>query len=271
MIWGKRLVVDIVGAHIDGVRVIAALPWFFALVIAWEFAQHVMEIRIGFFDSRAAASAVAAAPSRMLLGLIKELSVYVGGFLVIRQLVGRRGDRPVAPLMPAAARYLPYVAYSLVMFAIIFYANLLVPGPQVDNFRLAVGLAQLLLEPALMLWMVSAATDGRVRGPLSSARQTGWLYLYALPLFYIARYPTGCAHQVLNLEAIGQPRTTVWAMVTIDAIVVGLLIAVVPAIAVRVAHRGSALTRSERQTADASRAAARTYFRNDRAQSADAH
>jgi hypothetical protein len=237
MIWGKRFVLDIVSAHIDAVRAIVALPWFFALVIAWEFAQHIMEIRIGFFDSRAAASAVAATPSRMLLGWVKELWVYIGGFLVIRQLVGRRGDRPVAPLMPALRRYLPYIAYSLFIAAIIIYANRFVPESGVDNFRLAVGLGQMLLEPALMLWMVSAATDGRVRGPLSSTRQTGWLYLYALPLFYIGRYPTGWAHQALNIDAIGQPRATVWAMLTIDAIVVGLLIAVVPAIAVRVAHR----------------------------------
>ena len=64
----RRFGTDLVGAHVDGFRAILALPLLFALLIGWEFAQHVMEYRIGFFQSREAARAVAEDPSRMALG-----------------------------------------------------------------------------------------------------------------------------------------------------------------------------------------------------------
>ncbi|WP_084582186.1 hypothetical protein [Sphingomonas azotifigens] len=232
MTWLKRFGIDLIGAHVDGVRAIRALPWLFGVLIAWELAQHVVEVRIGFFTSVDAARAVQEDGGRMLLGWIKMLSVYVGGFFVLRQLAGRVN----APIGTAALRYLPYLAYALIAFALIFYAGRWAPD-RVDEARAVVALAQIAIEPLLMLWVVSAATDGEVRTPWQSARMLGWRYAYALPLFFVGRIPVNAVHQLLNRYAMGQPPALLWPMLVLDAITVGLIIAVIPAIAVRVARR----------------------------------
>jgi hypothetical protein len=240
MIWLKRFATDLIGAHVDGARAMRALPWLFGAVIAWELAQHVIEVRIGFFTSVEGARAVQEDSSRMLLGWVKMLSVYIGGFFVLRQLAGRTN----APVGTAARRYLPYVVYSLLIFALIFYARRFLGAEHVNEARTVIGLSQVAIEPLLMLWFVAAATDGAVRTPVESARKLGWLYAYALPLFFVARIPVNAAHQLLNRYAMGQPAALLWPMLVLDAIVVGLIIAVLPAIAVRIAHRAE-----ERETA----------------------
>lgn len=236
MEWIKRYFRDLVGAHIDGLRAIAGLPWLFTLFIGWEFAQHVAEVRSGFFESLQAAKAAQYDNWRSVLGWIKMLFVYVGGFFVIRWLVSRSGGRIVAPAGEALRRYAPYLAYSLMLFALVFYAPQLVPAGQVMTLRAAIGLPQVLIEPLLAVWIVSAATDGSVRGPIGSARRTGILYFWALALFFVGRLPVNLAHQGLNKLARGQDGAVLWSILALDAVVVGLIIAVIPAIYVRIAR-----------------------------------
>lgn len=236
MLWLRRFFSDLLGAHLDGVRAALGLPLLFVVLIGWEFAQHVIEVRIGFFDSREAAKAVANDPSRMVLAWIKMISVYVGGFFVIRYLAARNGNTTLAPVGTTLRRYAPYIVYSLMLFALVFYASSLVPKPSVFSFRAVLGLGQVAVEPLLMLWIVAAATDGAVRDPLRSARLTGWLYLWALALFFIGRIPVNAAHQLLNRYARGQPDFILWPMLIVDAVVVGLIIAVIPALYVRIAR-----------------------------------
>ena len=236
MSWLGRFFRDLFGAHVDGVRAMIGLPWLFALLIGWEFAQHVIEVRIGFFDSREAAKAVADDPSRMIFGWIKMISVYVGGFFVIRHLAAQNGGTQLAPVGVALRRYAPYIAYSLGLFALIFYAPGIVGKANVMTVRTIVGLGQVVVEPLLILWIVSAATDGAVGNTIRSARATGWLYLWALPLFFVGRIPVNAAHQLLNRYAMGQPDTILWPMLAVDAVVVGLIISVIPALYVRIAR-----------------------------------
>lgn len=235
----RRFVADLVGAYIDGLRAMRGLPLLFAALIAWEFAQHVIEYRTGFFVSRAAAQAVAHDPSRMALGWIKMILVYVGGFFTIRFLVGGDARAAMRPSPACILRYLPYVGYALLIFALIFYADLWVPPARVSMVRGIVGIVQILVEPLLMPWIVSSATGGSVATPWQSARLLGRGYPRALALFFIARLPVGAAHQLLGTYGIGRPALPLWPMLTADAVVVGLLIATLPAIAVRVArHAG---------------------------------
>ncbi len=236
MPWLRRFFSDLIGAHLDGARAMRGLPLLFAVLIGWEFAQHVVEVGIGFFDSRQTAKALANDPSRMVFGWVKMISVYIGGFFVIRYLARKNGDATPAPVGTALRRYAPYIAYSLGLFALIFYAPGLIQESSVVAFRTAVGLTQMLFEPLLMLWIVSAATDGAIRNPVRSARLTGWLYFYAFALFFVGRIPVNAAHQLLNRYAMGQPGSILWPMLVLDAIVVGLIIAVVPALYVRVAQ-----------------------------------
>ncbi|MBS0479885.1 MAG: hypothetical protein JSR79_11380 [Proteobacteria bacterium] len=234
--WIRRYFTDLIVAHVDGVRAIAGLPWLFVLLIGWEFAQHIAEVRSGMFESLATAKAVQYDGARLALGWVKMLSVYVGGFFVIRYLVRRDHVRPVAPLGAAIVRYIPYIGYSLILFALVLYAPQIVPGPNFQTLRAGVGLSQVFVEPLLMLWIVSAATDGVVRSPSQSARCTGLLYFWALALFFVGRLPVNIVHQLLNRYAIGQEQAVVWSMMVVDAAAAGLIIAVIPAIYVRIAR-----------------------------------
>lgn len=235
MKWITRFFADFIGVHLDGLRAMRGLLFLFVAIVLWEFAQHVIEVRIGMFESREAARALGGDGSRMLFGWVKMMSVYVGGFFVIRHLFARRGDTNLAPVATAFARYLPYMVYMLAIFAALFYARSYAPEASVDTIRAVLGLSQIFVEPLLMAWIVAAATDGRIRNPLVSAKQTGLLYLYALPLFFFARLPVSLAHQQLNSAALGREGTVLWSMLALDAIVVGLIVAIIPAISVRVA------------------------------------
>lgn len=245
----RRFLADWVGSYRDGARVAMGLPWLFGGIILWEFAQHVIEYRIGFFDSRAAAKAVALDQGRMVLGWVKMILVYVGGFFAIRYCVAGGAPGVTRPRLATLRRYLPYIVYSLILFALIFYAGILVPEAGVQTFRGIVGIGQLLIEPLLMAWIVSAATDGPVRNPVQSARAIGWLYGRGLLLFFLVRTPIGALHQFLGTWGIGKSTALLWPMLALDAIVVGLLIAVIPAAYVRIATH--AATRSSRRPAGA--------------------
>lgn len=246
MTWLKHFGVDLVGAHLDGLRAAKGLFWVFVALVLWEFAQHVVEVRAGFFDSQAAARAVALDPTRMVLGWIKMLSVYVGGFLVIRHLALGSAALAFGATRATMLRYLPYIGYSLILFAVMFYARSLVSGADVMTLRMVIGLTQQVVEPLLILWIVSAATDGPVRNPIESAQRLGWLYLWAFPLVFIGRLPINAAHQLLNRFAIGQPKAIVWPMLALDAIVVGLIITIIPALYLRIARRVDAHSNSRR-------------------------
>lgn len=232
----RRFFVDLVGAYADGVRSMIALPLLFALLVGFEFVQHVAEVRIGFFNSAAAAHSFSNDSSRMTLGWLKMISVYVGGFFVIRYLVRCRAGKPVAAIRVAAQRYIPYVVYSLCLSALIFYGPSLAPQGNGSSIRAMVALIQIGLEPLLILWIVSAATDGRTGGPVKSAKASWPWYIWGLMLFFVGRLPVNALHQLLNHAAIGSRGAVLWMLLGADAICVGLIISVVPALYVRIAR-----------------------------------
>ncbi|HAD18729.1 MAG TPA: hypothetical protein DCF81_17935 [Erythrobacter sp.] len=236
MIWLRRFFADMIGSYLDSLRALRALPWLFAAIVLWEFAQHVVEVRIGMFESRDMARLRNDNGLRMAFGWIKMTSIYVGAFFVIRHFASQREGRVLAPLGTAALRFLPYVLYALVVFAAMFYARALVPEVHVTALRSALGLGQLLIEPLLMTWVVAAATDGRVANPLVSARRLGWLYGLALPLYILTRLPFSLLHQQLNRLSIGEAGIQLWGLLALDSLVVGLIVAISPSAMVRIAH-----------------------------------
>ncbi|MCF8882655.1 hypothetical protein L5849_08085 [Erythrobacter sp. SN021] len=236
MQWIRRFFTDLAGSYIDSLRAIRALPWLFAAIILWEFAQHVVEVRIGMFADEETARAVSQDGTRMAFGWVKMISIYIGAFFVIRHFAGTRDGRQLAPLGIAAKRFAPYLVYSLVLFAAVFYTRSFVAEENVFTVRAVVGLGQVLIEPLLMAWIVASATDGRIAGPIGSAKCTGLLYFLALPLFLLARTPVSLLHQHLNEWAMGKQGAALWTPLAIDSVVVGLIVAITPAAMVRVAR-----------------------------------
>lgn len=236
MIWIRRFFVDLAGTYLDSLKALRALPWLFAAIVLWEFAQHVVEVRIGMFENAERARELSGDPLRMAFGWVKMASIYVGAFFVIRHFAGSRDGREVASIGRATKRFVPYFVYSLLMFSLIFYAREFTPEKHVDTVRTIAGLGQLLLEPFLAAWVVACATDGRIANPIASIRRTGLLYLLALPLFFLARIPISLAHQQLNTLAMERGGVELWSILALDSLVVGIIVAITPAAMVRIAR-----------------------------------
>ena len=97
MIWLRRFFADMIGSYLDSLRALRALPWLFAAIVLWEFAQHVVEVRIGMFESRDMARLTNDNGLRMAFGWTKMTSIYVGAFFVIRHFASQRAGRVLAP------------------------------------------------------------------------------------------------------------------------------------------------------------------------------
>jgi hypothetical protein len=240
------------GAFGDAWRVARALPLLVALMVGIEFAQHVIELQLGFFSTDLAVRKLAATqPLRMMFGWPKMAMVYAVGFVVTRYLV--TGDAAAAIRPPAAAvrRYAWVVLFQLIPAAVIIYAEPIVAAAglaadSVMSVRGVFGLAQQLLEPLLLLWFVSAALGSDTYGPVASARATRWLYFWTLLLIFVTRVPLSALHQFLNRWPVGQGAAAQWSLLAADAIVVGVLTLAVSAAQVRGARviadrRGSSL------------------------------
>lgn len=241
------------GALVDILPVARALPWLLALMAAIEFAQHLIEFRIGFFSAdpglRHAASLQ---PIRLALGWPKMLLVWGVAFFAMRFLVMGDARTALRPSGTALRRYALVVLFQFVPTALVIYAEPILKlfglgtETEVMTLRGICGLGQQLLEPALLLWFINAAVGSDGYGPVASARVIGWWYFWTLLLVFVTRLPFNAAHQLLNRAAAGQGAAVLWPMLVLDAVVVPVMVVAVAAVQVRAARviaerRGRAL------------------------------
>ena len=235
----RRFFGAIGGAYMDGWRVARALPWLFAAIIGAEFVQHIVEWQLNMFVSEESARAAGPHPLRLSFGWVKMAAVFAGGFIAIRYLVLDDANAALRPPGAALRAYGGVLLYLAGFTALILHgsAALLaagVPRETVTGMVQFLGLGQLLLEPLLLLWFVSAATGGGI-GPFCSVRTTGLLYLWALPVALLGKIPVNALHGTLNMLAVGKPAELLWPMLVLDSLVVGALVAIFAGVHVRIA------------------------------------
>jgi len=229
------------GAFGDGWAVWRAMPLMVAAMIGIEFAQHAVELHLGFFSlDKAVRRAASEDPLRMMFGWPKMLAVYAVAFFTTRWLITRDVRATFRPPVQALRRYACVVLFLLIPAAAMIHARTILPAvglgePEVLTFRMILGLFTLLAEPLLLLWFVNAAMGTDAYGPVASAKTTRWLYVWALMLLFVTRVPVSQLHQGLNAWPAGQTPLVQWAMFALDALVVGVLTVIVPAVQVRIA------------------------------------
>ncbi|MDH7974281.1 hypothetical protein QH494_19000 [Sphingomonas sp. AR_OL41] len=230
------------GAFRDSWGAARALPILLVLMIGIEGAQHVIELQLGFFSPDAAVrKAASLQPVRMAFGWPKMLILYAVGLVAMRWFVTRDAHAALRPSAMALRRYLGVVLFQLIPAVGTIYAGPIAAwlgrGPDaVATIRAVCGLSQLLIEPLLLLWFVNAAMGTTGYGPIASARTVRWYYPFALLLIFVTRMPVALLHNGFNRWAAGQPLALQGAMLACDALVVGVLALVVPAIQVRIAR-----------------------------------
>lgn len=206
-----------------------ACPVLFLIPVVVELAQHVVELRLGMYESLAAFRAQAANPDRTVMGLLKVGAMLLPSWWFIRY-IGFDGS-------PAAARRLDLRALGLWGVTLVWslgFALLDMFGPSPGGW-LGLGalgtsllsglihLAGVILGFYLLPWTVAWTLGNAAIGPLVSIRlmrgyiwcAVGYAFAGALPLIVL--------HYALGYAAVGLPVAWAAAILVVDALVVGIL------------------------------------------------
>lgn len=236
-------------AQADGPRVILGLPGIFGTMILLYFAQRGIAYHMGLFDTRATSGALTPHEWVTVLGWLDLAIIEVGRFFAIRYLMLGEARAALRPSVTVALRYLPYFAYTLSMLAVIFYADRIVADAWAGTLRATTGMAILVIEPLLMPWAVSAATDGPIRHPGQSAWVVGRWYPWALALFFLGRLPIMALHDDVSGWPEGQEPWIAWAGLAAESVSVGLMATIIPALSVRTVAQLGTGRRADRRAA----------------------
>lgn len=211
-------------------------PLIFGLIVVAEGAQHVAEIYLGMFRSTADFRAHAMHPLRMGFGGVKIAA------LLIVMLASARfwwcdGSVRRTFLMPLAD-----LGRVVLGMGLIFLVG--EPANRIDGapaFTIAVTVISWTLSLLLLAYLIGAVLGDRSM-TLGRALQKGWRLLPILAMLLVAAYvPAFALHMGTHKLAIGAAAPLVWALMTIDALVVGFLATLVgSAMAVAYARSGLA-------------------------------
>lgn len=228
------------GVHAGAWHYMLACPLLFAVPAAAEFVQHVIEMRIGMYDSLAAAQAVEANGLRLGWGVVKTLALALAGYWVARFLLlggaaaARRRD-------PVAVRlYLMVMLWTLFVTVLTLWGGdaLRAIGLGAHNVAAGIGLALLsfVLNVMLAPWKVGAALGNPALGFVRALRLVGWRAWWGIIFALLTILPPFVAHYALLPLTIIAPAALKWALVAFDALVVGWLAAIIAATDVAIAR-----------------------------------
>ena len=203
-----------------GLSMLWKAPLVLALVVLPELIQHVVEIRIGMFDSRERFMALANDPTRMAFGYVK-IAGLVLTFLAAARFWWTRehGGHWANPKEVAWGRLL----LGLLLFAgIPSLAEL--AKPHVDAWlyqTLASGLSLVMLP---MLFLTLAGLFGDRATPVSAMWRRAWPWLLLTTLLAVLAFgPAQWLHGMNHKGALGAAPALVWVLMIFDSLVVGLL------------------------------------------------
>lgn len=201
-----------------------ACPLLALFPVVFELLQHVVEVRIGLYDSVAAAKATEHHPLRMAFGMVKVLSLIIPGYWVTRFLAFGDARRARAIESPALWLFGSVVAFHTLLAAVqLFVLPQTLP---VTLVTLALGQVIGCLIPA---WTVAAALGNRAIGPGRSvaimAPHMPWTFVVLL----LSILPLMIPHYLLGAVALLAPKLWLWPALVLDALLVGWLCAVMAA------------------------------------------
>ncbi len=227
-------------------RFAVALPLVFALPAAVEAIQHIIEWRIGMFESAAMASAVENHPARSGWAYIKIGTLVLMGWWVWRFL-GFAGDRDRAMRWDgfAAARYSLVLIFSAAITVLeMQVGGLLVGAFESSRHVLLAGVGLMLAAMALELyfapWKVGAAL-GRPNASLAASFKAMYgniAWSFGLTLAMV--FPIMILHYALGLLPIILPPAAGAVLLVLDSLAVGYLAILFPTTVYIIAKRATA-------------------------------
>lgn len=217
---------DLAGRFVNGLRVtfLGGLSLFWlaplipAIVIVPEFVQHVVEIRLGMFESVDAFNALANDPTRWAFGYVKIAGVLLCTLAAAR-FIGGAGERWWDLRTIAWKQFLIALALNVGVFAIDYAIRQGMSGAAPAWLEVAFQIATL----PLMIYLVGPLWGDRSM-TLRHAYTVGWIAaLFAAALSLIAFVPLQWLHGYNHRLAMGQSEAIVWALMVWDSLLVGLM------------------------------------------------
>lgn len=204
----------------DGFRIWWLAPLIPLLAVVPEMVQHIAEIRIGFFDSRAAAVAVSDDPRRMIWGYFKIAGLLLAILAALRFWAAR--EQGLAWYSPRGVRWRA-LALGIALMVVTSLPEWLLADRLTPDAQLGLTVAITILTLPLLTYLASALIgDGAMT--LSRAFTHGWWPALRIALFVAATWaPLQWLHGKNHDWAFGAPDAFVWALMAFDSLVVGLL------------------------------------------------
>ncbi|MEA3045094.1 MAG: hypothetical protein QOH47_2932 [Sphingomonadales bacterium] len=232
------------GVYAGAWRYMLACPLLFALPVVVEFIQHVIEMRIGMYDSIAAAQAVEANGLRLAWGVVKVLSLFLAGYWVARFLLLPGGAADARRFDPVAARlYARVLLFSLAVTLVSLLGGDAMHTAGLGAHTMAAGAAFSLVSFVLAIllapWKVGAALGNAELGFVRSIRLVGWGAWWGIALTVLAVLPPMVLHYAFAIAAIGNQPAAIWALMAVDSLLVGFLGAIIAATDVAIARRAA--------------------------------
>ena len=244
---------DIREIYARALAVARVLPLLFLVPVLAEAAQHVVEVRLGMYDSVTGALRAENALARLGWGFVKTLALLLPGYWFVRYMAFGDARRARAVEQPAVALFGVIFATQAALQAVaLFGPGLKAVGLHGTAGGIALGvlvLLQLTVGIYLSAWLVAWPLGNRAIGPVRSFAVMAGSFWRAAGYFLAGVLPLMILHYALGLGAIGRPRPVVWTMLALDCVVVGFL-ALTMAGAVFVAARHAAARRNARLTAN---------------------
>lgn len=186
--------------------------------VAFELLQHVVEVRIGMYDSLAAAQALEDSPMRMAFGLLKVASLTLPAYWVMRFLPRRDARFAARVDSPAWRLFGVFMAVQVVLVAIDLYLV-----PRHGAWGVA-GVVAGMAEGALFAaWQVGASWGNERMDALASIRLMAPRLAWTLAFQVIVMLPLMVPHYALGLLAIVGPKSLLWPALVADALLVGVM------------------------------------------------
>lgn len=220
---------DIKSVYAKAWQAAFVLPILFLIPAVVEFAQHVVELRTGMYDSAAAAKAVSNHPQRMLLGFAKTIALLLPSYWFVRFMAFAGPKRAARAETPAFPLWLVVFAMNVAILAFQIF------GPSVGDLLGMSGQASELAGPVLQTawlivgiyftaWIVAWTLGNRAIGPVRSFSVMAGSFWRTVGYSIAGILPLMAVHYGLSYLAIAlTPAWLDWPVLVLDSFVVALL------------------------------------------------
>lgn len=203
-----------------GISLLWLAPAVLAVVVVPEFIQHIVEIRLGMFDSREGFVRLSNDSMRMAFGYVK-IAGLVLAFLASARFwwTRKHGGHWANPKQ---------IAWGRLLFGLLLFIGIpILPDlfkAQIDPWLYQTLLWGLSLIMLPMLFLVLAGLFGDRATPVAAMWRRAWPWLIlTLLLAVLAFMPAQWLHGMNHKWALGADPVIVWALMIFDSLLVGLL------------------------------------------------